>query len=222
MAISIDEAQALARPDSVKKPTAAGKTAQDLGDRFLKLLVTQMRNQDPLNPLQNAEVTSQLAQISTVTGVDKLNASLEAMSKAMAGAQTLQASTLVGHSVLAPGNVLDHMGAGAVGAIDLKEPADFVNIDIFNADKLVVAHLSKENVPAGVSSFTWEGTNDLQEKLKNDAYTFQVKAHRDGKPVESAMLSRTLVNSVTLGGNELELNTKTLGSLVMSQVRQIF
>src|SRR5690348_7475888 len=79
-------------------PTSAG-----LQDRFLKLLVTQMKNQDPLNPMDNAEVTSQLAQISTVSGVDKLNQTLTAMSSSFLASQTLQASGLIGRTVMAGG-----------------------------------------------------------------------------------------------------------------------
>lgn len=222
MAITLDEAQALARPDSVKKTGVQGQTARDLNDRFLTLLVTQMRNQDPLNPMENAEVTTQLAQISTVTGVDKLNATIESMSKAFNGAQSLQAASLVGHGVLAPGNVMDLTAAGAVGGIDLSEPATFVDVEIRDAKNLLVKTLNLGDKPAGVFGFDWDGTNEKAEKLANGPYTFTVKAHRDGTSVESATLAHTKVSSVTLGGAEVELNTKTLGTLRMSDVKQIF
>ena len=75
-------------------------TAEAAQDRFMKLLVTQMKNQDPLNPLDNAQVTSQLAQLSTVTGIDKLNATLETMMSNAQNSQSLQASNLIGHAVL--------------------------------------------------------------------------------------------------------------------------
>src|SRR3954466_4446382 len=87
-------------------PSAAAtdkSTAVAAQDRFMTLLVTQMKNQDPLNPLDNAQVTSQLAQLSTVTGVDKLNATLESMMSSFQSSQSLQAANMIGHGVLVPG-----------------------------------------------------------------------------------------------------------------------
>src|SRR3990167_8083696 len=83
---------------------ATASTAADTQDRFLKLLVTQMKNQDPLNPMDNAQVTSQMAQLSTVTGIDKLNVTLQALSDSMASSQSLQAASMIGYGVLVPGN----------------------------------------------------------------------------------------------------------------------
>ncbi len=222
MAISVEDAQALARPRAVKSAAGKTNTTQDMGDRFLTLLVTQMRNQDPLNPLQNAEVTSQLAQISTVTGVDKLNTTIENMSKAMAGTQSLQASALVGHGVLAPGGTLDLTAAGSVGGIDLKEPAEVVNVKIFDSKGLAVATLALNAKPEGVSGFTWDGKDKDGIRAPDGVYTFEVEATSNGGKVEAARLAHTMVRSVTLGGSEIVVNTKTLGSLLLSDVKQIF
>src|SRR6202040_3830260 len=82
--------------------TTAAAPATDgpsIGDRFLTLLVTQLRNQDPLNPMDNAQMTSQLAQISTVTGINKLNDTLSSLSASLGSNQYLQAAGLVGHNV---------------------------------------------------------------------------------------------------------------------------
>src|SRR6476659_4835046 len=76
--------------------TTSTDSASATQDRFMKLLITQMKNQDPLNPLDNAQVTSQLAQLSTVTGIDKLNTTIGDMNTAMVASQSLQASALVG------------------------------------------------------------------------------------------------------------------------------
>ena len=89
--------------DQMNGSSAAKKsTAEEAQDRFLTLLVTQMKNQDPLNPLDNAQVTSQLAQLSTVTGIDKLNGTLESMMGSYQSNQALQAANMIGHGVLAP------------------------------------------------------------------------------------------------------------------------
>jgi flagellar basal-body rod modification protein FlgD len=75
--------------------STAKSAADDVQDRFLKLLVTQMKNQDPLNPLDNAQVTTQLAQISTVNGIEKLNATITAMASSFTAGQSLQAATMI-------------------------------------------------------------------------------------------------------------------------------
>ena len=79
-------------------------TAEDAQSRFLKLLVTQLKNQDPLNPLDNAQMTSQLAQMSTVSGIEKLNSTLSGLVDSLGNSQTMQASAMIGKKVLVPGN----------------------------------------------------------------------------------------------------------------------
>ena len=95
-------ADLLAAMNPASSATSTDSTAATQ-DRFMKLLVTQMKNQDPLNPLDNAQVTSQLAQLSTVTGIDKVNATLQSLMGSMQPSQSLQAAGMIGHSVLAPG-----------------------------------------------------------------------------------------------------------------------
>ncbi len=92
--------------------TAAASTSQTAAtqDRFLKLLVTQLQNQDPLNPMDNAAVTSQMAQLSTVNGIDQLNATVQALSASMATSQSLQATSMIGHAALVPGSQIAMAG----------------------------------------------------------------------------------------------------------------
>src|SRR3989338_8942632 len=111
---------------------ATASTAADTQDRFLKLLVTQMKNQDPLNPMDNAQVTSQMAQLSTVTGIDKLNVTLQALSDSMVPNQTLQAATMIGHGVLVDGKDVDLSDGAGYGGIDLAQSADKVEIAIYD------------------------------------------------------------------------------------------
>jgi len=109
---TIADVQNAMKSTSASSASTTG-TAQGTEDRFLKLLVTQMKNQDPLNPLDNAQVTSQMAQLSTVTGIEKLNAALTTMSQSFASSQSLQAANMIGHGVLVPGKGgLDLSGCG--------------------------------------------------------------------------------------------------------------
>src|SRR5579871_653273 len=86
-------------------PTSTS-TAQDAQNRFMTLLVTQMQNQDPLNPMDNSQMTSQLAQLSTVSGIDTMNTTLQSLISSYQQSQTLQATSMIGHGVLTAGNSL--------------------------------------------------------------------------------------------------------------------
>jgi flagellar basal-body rod modification protein FlgD len=112
---------ALLNSMNASKPAAAAgaDTASATQDRFMKLLITQMKNQDPLNPLDNAQVTSQLAQLSTVTGIDKLNATMGTLKDSYQSSQALQATSLIGHGVLVPGNTTKLADGKAVLGMDL-------------------------------------------------------------------------------------------------------
>ena len=118
-------------------PTPVSQAAS-LQDQFLKLLITQMKNQDPLNPMDNSQVTSQLAQISTVTGIDKLNTTITTMNSSMVAAQSLQASALIGKGVLAPGNAMLLQQGQAVAGMQFPTPVDKATITISSASGQVV------------------------------------------------------------------------------------
>ena len=112
-------------------PTAT-QTASESADRFLKLLVTQMKNQDPLNPMDNAQVTSQMAQISTVSGIEKLNTTVGALNGQFMQMQALQGASLVGHNVTLQGNRLDIVSGTGVGGFGLASAADHVQVEVVN------------------------------------------------------------------------------------------
>ena len=103
------------------KSAATANSAADTQDRFLKLLVTQMKNQDPLNPMDNAQVTTQMAQLSTVSGIDKLNATLQALSDSMSSNQSLQAASMIGHGVLVAGKGIELANGGGYGGVELAQ-----------------------------------------------------------------------------------------------------
>jgi flagellar basal-body rod modification protein FlgD len=96
-------------------------TKNDAGsaDRFLKLLVTQLKNQDPLNPMDNAQITSQMAQINTVSGIDKLNTTVASLGTQMLQSQALQGAALVGHDVTIVGDGLSISGGVGVAGFEL-------------------------------------------------------------------------------------------------------
>jgi len=194
--------------------------SQSQQDRFLTLLVTQMRNQDPLNPMENAEVTTQIAQISTVNGIDKLNASLKAMETSFLAAQTLQAGSLIGRGVLSEGkSMVLEQGKASAGFV-LDAPVTDLHVEIRKAGT-VVHHYSIDQAPAGTSIIEWDGKNAQEAQLPDGVYEFEVTALKDGKraPVDTLGFGR--VQSVVLDGGGLMLDTRGLGLLALGQVKQI-
>ena len=140
--------------------TTATSTAKETEDRFLTLLVAQMKNQDPLNPLDNAEVTSQMAQLSTVQGIENMNASLEAMAASLGANQMAQAANLIGHGVLVPGNSIGPAEIENVMGFELARPADQVALTIQDASGKAVRTLDLGSRDAGVNVLAWDGLND--------------------------------------------------------------
>lgn len=149
-------------------------------DRFLRLLVTQLKNQDPLNPLDNAQVTSQMAQLSTVSGIDKLNATVQALSANMSAAQSLQAASMIGHAVLVPGNQIDLLNGKSDAAVELAQPADKVSVTITDKNGNVVRTLQLGGQNAGVVDFKWDGTDDKGVAMPNGSYKFSATAVLNG------------------------------------------
>jgi flagellar basal-body rod modification protein FlgD len=200
--------------------TVASQTSA-IQDRFLKLLVTQMKNQDPLNPMDNAQVTSQMAQLSTVSGIDKLNATVQALSDSMAAAQSLQAASMIGHAALVPGTEIDLLKGASNAAVELDQAADTVKVTISdsNGNEVRTLHLGAQD--AGVIGFKWDGTDNNGTAVADGSYKFSATAVLSGKSSSPTTLSYGLVNSVSLTSGGAMLNMGTLGEVELGAVRQI-
>ena len=129
-------------------------------DRFLKLLVAQINNQDPLNPMDNAQMTTQMAQINTVSGIQQVNQTLQGMASQFASMQVLQAASLVGHEVLLPGSGLTREPATgmASSAFDLGGNASQVKIEILSPIGEVLGTINSGAMTAGRHSFGWDAS----------------------------------------------------------------
>ena len=202
--------------------TSGTSSVQEMSDRFLKLLVTQLKNQDPLNPMDNAEMTMQLAQMSTVEGVNKLNDSLDALNSQFRASQVIQGASMVGHQVLAEGDLLTMSDSAAVGGLSLDSKADKVNVDIFDKNGNLVKSLDLGSQDAGLVRFVWDGTSADGTALANGDYRFQVTATAAGKDVGATTYSLGQVLSVALKDNAMEVEVSGLGNMAMDQIRQIF
>lgn len=198
--------------------TQAKKSAvEEQQDRFLKLLVTQMKNQDPLNPLDNAQVTSQMAQLSTVTGIEKLNATLEAFTKA----QAFQSVSMIGRYVLAPGEFISLSGGKGLAGVELPSAADSVKVKIFDANRVLVRELDLGKRDEGVVSFQWDGKTATGADAPDGGYTFAVEAELAGKSVLPVALSVGQVQSVLMDGIGPALSVQGIGLVDLASVKQI-
>lgn len=204
----------------------AGSTADASGmaatqDRFLKLLVTQMKNQDPLNPMDNAQVTSQMAQLSTVSGIDKLNSTLQALSESMMSSQSMQAASMIGHGVMVPGDGVDLSKGAAYGGVDLAQSVDKLDIAIYDKAGALVRNISLGSQPVGLVNWQWDGRNDAGASVADGSYTFKVSATQAGKAADATALQFGMVNSVTQGKEGVKLSVGQMDGVTLSQVRQI-
>lgn len=200
----------------------------DTQDRFLTLLVTQLQNQDPLNPMDNAQVTSQIAQLSTVNGINQLNNTLLALSGQMDVSQSMQAANLIGKDVLVPGGKIS-LGGGEGGAkvatpfgVDLISPAAKVTVSVLDGSGKAIKQIELGSQPAGVLSVGWDGKADGGAEMPDGAYTVQVAASdADGNPVSAGPLTYGRVASVAYSSNGLQLDLGLAGKHSLLDIRKI-
>ena len=206
-----------AKTASATNAAAASSTQ----DRFLKLLVTQMKNQDPLNPMDNAQVTSQMAQLSTVTGIDKLNVTLQALSDSMLSNQSLQASSMIGHGVLVAGNGLDLSGGVGMGGFELPQASSSTQVTINDKSGALLRTIDLGASPAGINKFQWDGKDTAGNAVADGSYTFAVTAADGGSTVAASGLQFGMVNSVSQGSSGVTMSVGARGTFAMTQVKQI-
>lgn len=200
---------------------AAKSTADAAQDRFMTLLVTQMRNQDPLNPLDNAQVTSQLAQLSTVTGIDKLNATMQSLMGSYQASQALQAADMIGHGVLVPGSKLSLVEGKSIMGVELAEPADSLQLKVFDASGRLINTTELGPQKAGVLPLTWDGKTDAGTTAPDGQYSFEIKALRANQKAAATALSFGAVSSVSTTAQGVKLNVPQIGDVNLTDVRQI-
>lgn len=196
-------------------------TASATQDRFMTLLVTQMKNQDPLNPLDNAQVTSQLAQLSTVTGIDQLNETLKSLMGSFQSSQSLQAANMIGHGVLVPGSNLSLAAGQALFGVDLAEAADTVQVSIRDASGQLIRKLELGAQDAGMLPSAWDGIAENGAAAANGQYSFEVSATRNGQKIVADTLGFGEVASVSSGSEGVKLNVTGLGTVNLADIRQI-
>lgn len=201
-------------------------------NKFMTLLVTQLKNQDPMNPLDNAQLTSQLAQLSTVTGVNKLNTTLESLKASYQSSEALQAANMIGHGVLVEGDYVNLQSGKGIMGVSLDSAAD--NVQLIVTDPRTgkdVQTIDMGARAAGTIPVAWNGVPDPGKlnadgsavTLKDGKYLLRVVATRGEESLKDAKaLSFDSVASVTTSAKDgVKLNLPTKGVVSMADIRQI-
>ena len=187
-------------------------------DRFLNLLVTQLKNQDPLNPMDNAEVTSQLAQMSTVQGLEKLN---QLVSELAGTAQMTDMASLVGRGVLVAGNQITLTNSGGIGGVDLPAAASSVKVTITDQSGVLVRTLDLGALDAGSHNFVWDGKADDGQTAQPGLYKMKIEAKDGSNPVAATALQLGQVTGIVKGPKSTDLQVGDLGIFTLDEVKQI-
>lgn len=199
------------------KSVTAG-AVEDMQNRFLTLLTTQLKNQDPLNPMDNAEVTSQLAQMSTVQGIEKLNALVSGLEDT---AQMTDMASLVGRGVLVAGNQITLTSSGGIGGVDLPSDASSVKVTITDQSGLTVRTLDLGSLEAGSHNFVWDGKADDGQAAQPGIYKLKVEAKNGSDTVNATTLQLGQVTGIVKGPKSTDLQVGDLGIFTLDEVKQI-
>jgi flagellar basal-body rod modification protein FlgD len=199
--------------------------ASTLGkDSFLQLLVTQMQNQNPLDPQDNSEFVAQLAQFSSLETMQNLSTSVDAIGGMYQSSQALQASSLVGRSVIVDsGSTNVDTTKGMTGQVVLPSTSTTTSVNVYDSTGTIVRTIDLGEQKAGNASFTWDGKNDAGQTLATGNYSFKASGSLDGTNTGLTTYLPATVTSVTMGsaGTALTLNLATGENIALSKVQQI-
>ncbi len=190
---------------------------------FLKLMTTQLQNQDPFKPMESGDFLTQIAQFSTVQGIGDLNKGFSELSQSLVSNQALQATNLVGRQILAPTGVAALDQGGTIsGRVELPAASGDVVVNVYDQAGQVVRRLELGAQPSGPVAFKWDGLKNDGTFAKPGAYFVSTEASINDQYESVETLLASDVRSVTLsnsGGLLLDLNG--IGSLDFKEVRQI-
>lgn len=195
-------------------------------DAFLKLMMTQLKAQDPMKPTESGEFLSQLAQFSAVTGIEKLNNSFASLSESLTANRTLQAAQLVGRSVMLPGDQLELDPASdsqLSAAIDLPEIVPDLSVNIYDGVGQLVRSMNIEGQGPGLVDVQWDGLGDAGEPLPAGRYRVEAIGTLDGEATVFESFVPRGVEGVSLDpGNQTPRLLLADGEAIgLDQVREI-
>ena len=224
--LSLENRQQAETDEKKANSNELGQTA------FLELMITQMENQDPLSPQENSEFIAQLAQFSSVEGMERLNSNFDNFASTFISNQALQASSLVGRSVSVPSSEAELFEDDVVGGtVNLPASTTDMSMNIYNDKGALVDQVDMGAQSAGDVVFRWDGKRieingeltswQSDKNIPSGSYRFEVIATQDGEPQQLETALTANVNSVTAGENgQLILNLSGLGAVNINDVKQ--
>lgn len=198
----------------------AQRNIDDVENRFLEVLVAQMNNQDPLNPLDNAQVTSQLAQINTVKGIEQLNKTVEMLVGRVQSSEQMAALGAVGRLALVPGNSITLYNGEAAAGFELPDKTDGLTITIKDNAGVVIDTVELGAQEAGIHTFVWDGKTPSGAVAANNTYKFEISANRGGKPVTADTLSLGRIDGLIPNQEEVVFQMGGMSPVRLADVRQ--
>lgn len=213
-----------ASPLASSTTSAAANSITKLGiNDFITLMTTQLKYQDPTQPQDSSQFIAQLAQFSTVSGVQEMNESMSSLVSQLKSSQALSATALVGHSVLVNGNRITAVeGETVTGSVSTPTATSNINMVITDASGQIVRQMT---VPAvnGESAFVWDGKDDSGKSVPTGEYEFSAIGNVAGKNTSLSTALVAQVTSVTIDSlnNTLQLNTDYLGSVQLGAVKKL-
>ena len=185
---------------------------------FLQLLMQQMQNQDPTQPMDSSQMVTQLAQISQVSATQSLQTSFDSLSTALQGNQMLQASSMVGRNVTVPSAAGTLGAAGLDGAVNVPDGAGQVLVQVTDTDGNVLRTLNLGTPGQGLASFHWDGKGEDGVTLPNG--TYGLKAQVGNTAVDTYVTGKVKGVGMT-GADGAYLDVDGFGGVLLSQVAQI-
>ncbi|MFI3221864.1 MAG: flagellar hook capping FlgD N-terminal domain-containing protein [Methylococcaceae bacterium] len=203
----------------------ATTNAAQTQDSFIQLLVAQIRNQDPTKPMTSSDMTAQMSSLNMVSGINQLNTTLTSLAGNAQSTNAMQSASLIGHSVLVPGNNLQLTSGKAEMGLQLGQAAADVQVNILDSSGKVINTQDLGAQGAGLLNLTWDGTGATES---NSPYTFTVTATNAGTSIPSTNISPlevAVVKNVTLAGGITSLNVTSAGNVAskvaLSEIYQV-
>ena len=206
---------------------ASSKTAQkkELGQEdFLALMITQLKNQDPLKPMENGEFIGQMAQFSTVSGIADMSKSIGGLTDAFNSGQALQAASMVGRTVLTEANAATFSGSKPVnGAVELPYSTSSSVVRVYTASGEFVRELPLGSQQAGLANFSWDGTMANGAPAPAGRYRFTAAISNPAGDTALTTYLASKVESVTLAGDGSgsQIRTDSGATVRLSQVKAV-
>jgi flagellar basal-body rod modification protein FlgD len=200
----------------------AQKKDQTLGiEEFLTLMTAQLKNQDPMKPLEGTEFISQLATFGTVSGVNEMKESMELLATSLRSTQTLNGSSMLGRDILVEADSFAHTQGGTVsGELDVPAGTTSLQVRITDSTGAVVREMTLDTTE-GTRTFSWDGLKTNGQPAESDEYEIEAVATVAGQTGSLPLMLSGRVSSVSIVGTNLMLNTPALGAVDISDVRRV-